>query len=114
MFAIASFGCTLPHFFYGDELLHANNAFYAGGSTSLAELMLKDANNNGSVGGRTESNLNLCKIPDSSYNGTGDSTRNNSQFPFIRINARAAVFWFLDLIFEQFCSKKKKTLRSEL
>lgn len=71
VFAIASFGCTLPHFFFGDELLHANNAFYSGGSTSLADIMVKDAS--GVLAPRTDTHLNLCKTPDSSFNGTSEN-----------------------------------------
>jgi hypothetical protein len=33
LFAIASFGCTLPHFIFGDQLLHANNVFSSIGNT---------------------------------------------------------------------------------
>lgn len=73
VFAIASFGCTLPHFIFGDELLHSNNAFYSGGSTSLTEIMIKDANGVLTSTSRTDSNLNLCKFTDNiSFNGTGE------------------------------------------
>jgi Organic Anion Transporter Polypeptide (OATP) family len=32
LFAIASFGCTLPHFIFGDELMRANNVFNNNGN----------------------------------------------------------------------------------
>lgn len=35
VFALATFGCTLPHFIFGDDLLHSTNAFY-GGNTNNA------------------------------------------------------------------------------
>lgn len=35
VFALATFGCTLPHFIYGNDLLHSTNAFY-GGNTHKA------------------------------------------------------------------------------
>lgn len=47
LFAIASFCCTLPHFIFGDQLLHASNVFNGGASgSSLAN----------------SSNMNLCSV----------------------------------------------------
>lgn len=76
VFAIASFGCTLPHFLFGDDLLHANNAFYAGSSaspvnsdsTSISVLALRHIHPNDSSQLRQEGNLNLCRTPD--HNGS--------------------------------------------
>lgn len=42
IFAVASFGCTLPHFIYGDQLLHASNVFNGGGMHN--ELVLPEKN----------------------------------------------------------------------
>lgn len=30
VFALAAFSCTLPHFIFGEDLLHSTNAFYGG------------------------------------------------------------------------------------
>lgn len=30
VFALAAFSCTLPHFIFGEDLLHSANAFYGG------------------------------------------------------------------------------------
>lgn len=75
VFAFASFGCTLPHFLFGDDILHANNVFYSGGSGPIADidsasisvLALRNVHPNDSTLLRTDTNLNLCKTPD--YNG---------------------------------------------
>lgn len=36
LFAVSAFGCSIPHFMYGSELLHANNALYGGRGVSTA------------------------------------------------------------------------------
>lgn len=36
VFALAAFGCTLPHFIFGDDLMHSTNAFYGGSSNSIS------------------------------------------------------------------------------
>lgn len=36
LFAVSAFGCSIPHFMYGSELLHANNALYGRGQLSTA------------------------------------------------------------------------------
>lgn len=62
LFAIASFGCTLPHFIYGDQLLHANTIL-KGQSSNMVTL------SNGSTtdfGNRQ----NLCLAPDLTKNST--------------------------------------------
>lgn len=34
VFALATFGCTIPHFIYGNDLLHSAHTFYGGGSSN--------------------------------------------------------------------------------
>lgn len=36
VFALAAFSCTLPHFIFGEDLLHSANAFYGGGNSNGA------------------------------------------------------------------------------
>lgn len=35
LFAVSCFGCTIPHYLFGERLRTANNAFYGGGPTSF-------------------------------------------------------------------------------
>lgn len=78
VFAIASFGCTLPHFLFGNDILHANNAFYSGGSeptadrdsTSISVLALRNTYLNDSSSLRVDTSHNLCRTPDHSGNLT--------------------------------------------
>lgn len=51
LFAISAFGCTLPHFIFGNQLLHANNAFYGG-----------------HVASKLDAHLNLCRVTDQNQN----------------------------------------------
>lgn len=53
LFAISAFGCTLPHLIFGNQLLHANNAFYGGNAVP-----------------NSNSHLNLCRVSNSSDNIT--------------------------------------------
>lgn len=74
VFAIAAFGCTLPHFFFGDELLRANNALYAGGSSnSLTEIMIENAAHEQMNTHIDQQKFNLCRVTDGSLNGTSDN-----------------------------------------
>lgn len=69
LFAISAFGCTLPHLIYGNQLLHANNAFYGGHIGSLSSPQLAS---------RSDAHLNLCRVPDSSsLNGTSSQGKYN-------------------------------------
>lgn len=62
VFAIAAFGCTLPHFIFGDKLLHANNAFYGVDTPTSISTSLNIS---------SDSNLlNLCRIPNLNDTGT--------------------------------------------
>lgn len=74
IFAIASFGCTLPHFFFGNQLLHSNNALHSGGSTSMAEILVSDSDGAlTAINSRNDSNLNLCRIPNGKFNWTSEN-----------------------------------------
>ncbi|XP_059612896.1 solute carrier organic anion transporter family member 74D [Phlebotomus argentipes] len=68
LFAIASFGCTLPHFIYGDQLLHASNVFNGIGGNSKtfdsASQGVSLVTNSPTSVLLSESNLNLCLISD--------------------------------------------------
>lgn len=78
VFAIASFGCTLPHFIFGDQLLHANIALHSGGSNSLSNIIVGDAGAAFTEGQtRDDHNLNLCRI------SNNNSTDSNSKITFI-------------------------------
>lgn len=95
VFAIASFGCTLPHFLFGNELLHANNVFYSGGSgpiagsdsTSISVLALRNTHPNDSSL-RTETSPNLCKTPDYS----GNFSESKLQFRLLHLLVKKKFF----------------------
>lgn len=36
VFALATLSCTLPHFLFGDDLMHSTNSFYGGASMNDA------------------------------------------------------------------------------
>lgn len=77
LFAIASFGCTLPHFIYGDQLLHASNVFngVSGNSrvydSASQGVSLVTSSSTSTL--LSESNLNLCLASEfnSSYGSDG-------------------------------------------
>lgn len=37
LFAVSSFSCTIPHFIFGDQLIHANEVLYSGLSADTAQ-----------------------------------------------------------------------------
>ena len=69
LFAVSAFSCTLPHYFFGNQLLHANNAFYGGGfgnnNNGISSSLLLDPSLNGTLTNRSDSHLNLCRVTDS-------------------------------------------------
>lgn len=70
LFAFSAFGCTLPHFIFGNQLLHASNAFYGPsslGTTSIMQSSVYNATMN-TTATRTDTYVNLCK---SDFNGNG-------------------------------------------
>lgn len=72
LFAFSAFGCTLPHFIFGNQLLHANNAFYGPislGTTSIMQSSIINSTLN-TTADRTDTHVNLCKISDSNMNGS--------------------------------------------
>lgn len=64
LFAISCFACTLPHFIFGDQLLHANDAFY--GTVSVSAIHNSTTNTTE----RTDS-LNLCTFNSKGNNVSG-------------------------------------------
>lgn len=69
LFAIASFGCTIPHFIYGDKLLEAHLKLSNGGSSSngvavfnpiTTSVDLATYANESLSRSLNEANLNLC------------------------------------------------------
>lgn len=64
LFAFSAFGCTLPHFIFGKQLLHANNAFYGPGSLGTTSIMQNSITNS------TDTYVNLCKTADLNNNGS--------------------------------------------
>lgn len=78
VFALATFGCSLPHFIYGDELLLSNNVFYGGASSGVATpLATSNPLHNASGIDALDSNIhpmaysNLCRSPDSNFTDSG-------------------------------------------
>lgn len=67
LFAVASFSCTLPHFIFGDQLLHASNVFNGGGSGSSLS---------------NSSNMNLCKVGENHTRG-GESSKYKKSYDMI-------------------------------
>lgn len=92
LFAVSCFGCTIPHYLFGERLRTANNAFYGGGPTSFGDSAdtLSLSVNRFDLGNATGSNatsasfmsaaassnvssvshLNLCLTLDANLNGT--------------------------------------------
>lgn len=74
VFALATFGCTLPHFIYGNDLLHSTNAFY-GGNTNNAPTAISTSistENSSAVDAyigdiHLPSHSNLCHTLNSNY-----------------------------------------------
>lgn len=62
LFATAAFMCTLPHFIYGDQLLHSTNIFNGGSNMQSPADVAK--------------RLNLCTTP---VNGTNKSYECDSE-----------------------------------
>lgn len=68
VFALAAFGCTLPHFIFGDDLLHSTNAFYGGASSHSASIPIStsiSSQNTSTIDAyisdiKTATQLNLC------------------------------------------------------
>lgn len=74
LFAFSAFGCTLPHFIFGNQLLHANNAFYGPsnlGTTSVMQNLITNS---------TDTYSNLCKTADLNNNGSIGSGAGNVSF----------------------------------
>lgn len=76
LFAVSCFGCTIPHYLFGDQLLHANNAFYGGNNNNNNNAFL-DTSFNGSTGSLVSqapnlslAHLNLCLVTDFNQNGS--------------------------------------------
>lgn len=74
VFAMAAFGCTLPHYIFGDDLLHSTNALYGGmnrnDATAIATSI--DSQNSSKIDTyisdiKSMSHLNLCHTTNSSY-----------------------------------------------
>lgn len=76
VFAFATFGCTLPHFIFGNELLSANDAFYGNGGSSssndgVGNAFVNDLSTSMALRNASDpllqsvdvSGLNLCRIP---------------------------------------------------
>lgn len=77
LFAVSCFGCTIPHYLFGDQLLHANNAFYGGNTNNNNAHSFLDTSINGSTGSLVSqapnlslTHLNLCLVTDFSLNGS--------------------------------------------
>lgn len=80
LFAIASFGCTIPHFIYGDKLLEAHLKLSGGGSGSggmmtafnpiTTSVDLASYVNTSLSRSLNEANLNLCHEKDVFENRT--------------------------------------------
>lgn len=90
VFALGTFCCTLPHFFFGDELLNANNAFYGGDSaTSISTSMalhnssVADARPDGSY-------LNLCHIS----NANGSTFRSDGNIELTLTFVVVVIVWY--------------------
>lgn len=84
LFAFSAFGCTLPHFIFGKQLLHANNAFYGPvnlGTTSIMQNSVINSTMN-ITSSRSDIHMSLCKIPDLSVNGSIGSVTGNIKLLF--------------------------------
>lgn len=83
VFALAAFGCTLPHFIYGDDLLHSTNAFYGGFSdNSATQISTSISSQNTSKmdalisSMKSSPHLNLCHAPNSNFtDASGDKNQ---------------------------------------
>lgn len=80
VFAFAALGCTLPHFLFGNEILHANNAFYGGDSDSAIVITTSMALRNTSSGVghiddvQPNTSANLCRTPELNASKLNDGT----------------------------------------
>lgn len=84
LFALSAFGCTVPHYLFGQQLMHANKAFYGGntpntiqipsgnpsalvdavtGDTLATSSFLSSPKKNDSI-----DHLNLCRAKNEAYN----------------------------------------------
>lgn len=77
LFAISAFGCTVPHYLFGQQLMNANKAFY--GDNNQMELINPSASINNTIQSgllsshRTNDSidhLNLCRSKNEAYNNS--------------------------------------------
>lgn len=113
MFAFAAFGCTLPHFMFGDELLRANNAFY-GGETS--EVLFSDVSTSMALRNSSDpldqpvvSGVNLCRTA-----SANSSFGSNGKCPPVGIASHFndSLLANLQRARRKRCSSKRRTRRS--
>lgn len=71
LFAFSAFGCTLPHFIFGNQLLHANNAFYGTSSLGTTSIMQSAIYNSTNSTDQTDSHINLCNLNSNGSIGSG-------------------------------------------
>lgn len=69
LFAFSAFGCTLPHFIFGNKLINANNAFYGPASLGTTSIMQSSIHN--STTNITEFHMNLCSLNSNGSMGSG-------------------------------------------
>lgn len=92
VFAMATFGCSLPHFIFGDDLLHSTNTLYGGGvhnvetaiSTSSQNLSTSAVGMDGGASfiGNMQTmstRLNLCQNSNGNFTDSGGRCSNMKQ-----------------------------------
>lgn len=85
LFAVSSFTCSLPHFIYGEQLIHANELLYSGvAPTDTASFSYKSNSNVTShetsrvMSGESIASLmatNMCRAPQESGNSSSNSNQ---------------------------------------
>lgn len=73
VFALATFGCSLPHFIFGDELLHSTNTLYGGGVHNVqnSSTTVDGTPFIGDMAPTMSTHLNLCQNLDKNFRENG-------------------------------------------
>lgn len=99
LFAISAFGCTLPHFIFGNQLLHANNAFYGPvtgqGTASAMQSFIHNSTTN-----TTDSHVNLCNLNSNTSMGGAECQEDllAEQAAHTQITSAVLVIFFVSLL----------------
>ncbi|KAJ6642942.1 Solute carrier organic anion transporter family member 74D [Pseudolycoriella hygida] len=94
LFAFSAFGCTLPHFIFGNQLLHANNAFYSPvnlGSTSVMQNSMHNSSTDA-----TDSYMNLCTLNSNANGSTKEILA--EQAAHSQITSAVLIIFFVSLL----------------